>query len=372
MNIKDLSFQDMKDILQVVGAALEIEEAESQLSEVLRFLENVFQTGSNNFFFAKRNSPLLNIKRAVSRGIEKKYINEFDQYYHSLDPLYKAWSINSAASVVVSDHSKIEEKTNEYYHEFLKPQSINYQMSLYLRCNSQFLGVLSLFRSHQSKEFTAAEQTKAKLLAPYLSNALEKAMILEQKAEIQLIVDSVVNMLSFDGVMVLDSSLDPVYQDQSASSIITEIADHTTDVSELSERLPAEVFRQCEKVFNSAGKNSDSSKRNTQLDFTIKSTRGELPVHLRLISPENRPPLLLIGFDKKNKSSARMEKLKKMRLSQREFEVVDLLAKGLKNKEIGKSLFISEYTVENHLRAIYRKMEVKNRTEATHKVMQFD
>jgi LuxR family maltose regulon positive regulatory protein len=40
------------------------------------------------------------------------------------------------------------------------------------------------------------------------------------------------------------------------------------------------------------------------------------------------------------------------------------MAEGMSNKEIGKRLFISAGTVKAHSAAIYRKLEVENRTEA--------
>lgn len=51
-------------------------------------------------------------------------------------------------------------------------------------------------------------------------------------------------------------------------------------------------------------------------------------------------------------------------LSAREEEVLDLLARGLPNAEIAGSLNVSENTVRFHLKNIYEKLNVTNRTEA--------
>ena len=51
-------------------------------------------------------------------------------------------------------------------------------------------------------------------------------------------------------------------------------------------------------------------------------------------------------------------------LTKMQEEVVHLVAQGMVNKEIARQLAISEATVRTHLTAIYRRLRVKNRTEA--------
>jgi DNA-binding NarL/FixJ family response regulator len=53
-----------------------------------------------------------------------------------------------------------------------------------------------------------------------------------------------------------------------------------------------------------------------------------------------------------------------VKLSPREIEILDLVARGNSNKIIGRKLHISDQTVKNHVSAILRKLEVNDRTEA--------
>jgi DNA-binding NarL/FixJ family response regulator len=60
----------------------------------------------------------------------------------------------------------------------------------------------------------------------------------------------------------------------------------------------------------------------------------------------------------------------KENLTKREEEILSLLAKGYKYKEIGDTLFIGVETVRSHLRHIYEKLHVRSRTEAAVKYLQ--
>jgi DNA-binding NarL/FixJ family response regulator len=51
-------------------------------------------------------------------------------------------------------------------------------------------------------------------------------------------------------------------------------------------------------------------------------------------------------------------------LSERESVVLEAVARGLSNREIGRELWISEQTVKFHLRNLYRKLGVSSRAEA--------
>lgn len=55
-------------------------------------------------------------------------------------------------------------------------------------------------------------------------------------------------------------------------------------------------------------------------------------------------------------------------LTKRECEILDLLAKGYRYKEIAEKLFVSIETVRSHVHHIYEKLQVSSRTDALNKV----
>jgi two-component system, NarL family, response regulator LiaR len=87
---------------------------------------------------------------------------------------------------------------------------------------------------------------------------------------------------------------------------------------------------------------------------------AELAAALRRAAEE--PVGQAIGRAKKRLDSAVAEK----GLTERELAVLQALAQGQSNKEIARALWLAEQTVKFHLTNIYRKLDVRSRTEAVH------
>jgi len=66
----------------------------------------------------------------------------------------------------------------------------------------------------------------------------------------------------------------------------------------------------------------------------------------------------------KREESERAEQVPAPRLTEREIEVLKLVARGMNNRDIAKELFISENTVKNHVRNILEKLQIHSRMEA--------
>ena len=71
-----------------------------------------------------------------------------------------------------------------------------------------------------------------------------------------------------------------------------------------------------------------------------------------------------------NKISRLPEHAPDLSLSQREIEILPLVAEGLSNKEIAARLYIAPVTVKTHMQNIYKKLNVNNRIEALKKVLE--
>ena len=82
---------------------------------------------------------------------------------------------------------------------------------------------------------------------------------------------------------------------------------------------------------------------------------GETYIDKRLVS-------LLVDNFKMRKTSTEN---RLSELTERELEVLRLISEGYTNKEVGEKLFISEKTVKNYATNVFKKLEVKDRVQAT-------
>jgi DNA-binding NarL/FixJ family response regulator len=127
------------------------------------------------------------------------------------------------------------------------------------------------------------------------------------------------------------------------------------------------VYEDTENIFNAltAGASGYMLKRTPAselLDAIREVQRGGSPMTTHIARK------VVLSFQKS--ASAQQTANELSELSDREQQVLDLLAQGLIYKEIADKLGISYETVHTYIRRIYEKLQVRTRTEAVAKFLQ--
>jgi len=96
------------------------------------------------------------------------------------------------------------------------------------------------------------------------------------------------------------------------------------------------------------------------LGTLIRETVDGHVVHIPAdaVRPASRGAKAFMGADRTDGAEAT--------LTNRELEVLQLVAGGSSNREIARNLWVTEQTVKFHLANVYRKLDVGNRTQASH------
>ena len=90
----------------------------------------------------------------------------------------------------------------------------------------------------------------------------------------------------------------------------------------------------------------------------LKITRKEEVVLVKEVVREVRVPGSLEPF------AVNEQQLKERGITKRELEILELIAQGMSNREIGEKLFVSENTVKTHSSRLFDKLSAKRRTQA--------
>lgn len=89
-----------------------------------------------------------------------------------------------------------------------------------------------------------------------------------------------------------------------------------------------------------------------------RAHRGEVQLH------PNAAKQLMSVIAQKDAGDAHSNRLDTGQLTEREYEVLGLIARGMSNREIAEKIFISEKTVKTHVSNILSKLHLEDRTQA--------
>ncbi len=192
-----------------------------------------------------------------------------------------------------------------------------------------------------------------KRIAPHLGAGL-KAAALGERATTRPLADDA------PGVLTLDHSGQIVSHTPSAEHWLADLEDldpaWRDGVLPVAVRMVREVMRQ---ALNPASERDQDLLPRVQL--RARSGRW-LALYGSLTEPsDGRPSETVVVVEPAKPEEVAWLNVAAYGLSPREREVIELIVKGLSNREISKSLFISENTVQRHLSNIFEKVGVRGR-----------
>jgi DNA-binding NarL/FixJ family response regulator len=183
----------------------------------------------------------------------------------------------------------------------------------------------------------------------------------------RLVLDGIRRALEADGEFEI------VGETQSGTQVLPLVAREKPDLVLLDVRMPHmdglacldEIKRRHPDIkvvmlsASTSGDLIDAALRRGASAYVVKSVNpDDLPATLRQALEGNVHTA--IGLEGEQTSGA-----KSLGLTEREITILGALARGLSNDEIAKEFWVAPQTVKFHLTNIYRKLGVKNRTEAT-------
>ena len=238
------------------------------------------------------------------------------------------------------------------YREMLRPQGLGYELGGAF-VDGSLWGEMDLIREEGDPDFSGAEVALIRRIAPHIGAGL-KAAALRSRATIEQDSPDV------PGVLTIDDSGKVVSHTPSAEHWLGDLED--LDPSWRDERLPMTV-----RMVSGALRHALASRSDKDLNLIprvrVRGGSGRwLALYGSLTEPSaDRPSETVIVIGPAKPEEVAWLNVTAYGLSPREEEVVGLLVRGFTNRQISRTLYISEHTVQRHLSNIFEKVGVRSR-----------
>ena len=309
-------------------------------------------------YCAQSNDPLSGLLTyKVSEGAigEKEHRTYFEHVYFEEDLDAQRRMVRSRSPVALLSEvtgGKLERSLR--CREITGPLGLGYQLFGVCSVGKEEWGSITLIRERGRPDFEAREVALLHRIVPHLSSGLKAAVLREQSS-------AEPEAASVPGVLVLDDRGRVVQHTESAERWLRDLCDLGDGWLE-GEGLPAPVWmilgalRKALKPETDRDANGVPSVRvqtrsGRWLTFHGAQTEprpghtGESMVVIELSRPQELAWLRASAYG----------------LSERERAVVDLVVQGASTREISGTLYISEYTVQEHLSNAFDKVGVRGR-----------
>jgi DNA-binding CsgD family transcriptional regulator len=366
---------DLMTFTRIAGDAKDIGPLRSQ---TLNLARKVFRSDSTIIWLMGQNNR---IGDPLELNVQRHLIPQYTNYYYRLNPFDPA-NIGPFRGSAITMEQVLpfhEFKKTEYYNDFIRPQKLRHQMVVYIRLNNKLTSVICTHRI-KDQRFTEDDLAIGDIVSSSMSAAFDRIQmikVVEKRGSFfQMILDS-----TDVGLAALDLKRRVLFMNRKAVSICegikkNVIPDYTQHRPE--SVIPPPVLSDCQRL-------EEWVKNDQGLGFGLDSfpvTERAMAIssfekclfRYRIVDKgvtDSNDPFLLITMEvfpshpRINDHAIKRD----CNLTNRETEVVSYIVRGYRNAEIADKLFISEGTVKNHLRNIFEKTNVKNRTGLIHKVL---
>ena len=277
-----------------------------------------------------------------------------ERVYFEDDVLEFNWMVRNRLPVGLLSEAtggKLEQAPR--YRELQAPIGLGYELRGAFSTGTQLWGGLCLSREEGRRDFAAREIALMRRIAPHLGAGLRTATLQRELHDEQVGGDDAA------GVLVLDGSGTVVQHNAAAERRLEELGDLQ---ARWREELPAPIWTVLGALKRALKPETDRELNSSPYLrvrgrsgrwLTLQASRTE-PTHARpaesmvIIAPAGPKEVMRLtasGYG----------------LSPREQEVVELAVRGASTREISRALYISEYTVKDHLKNIFGKVGVRGR-----------
>lgn len=330
----------LEDVISSISNHNDFEELESEYLTSIAPLIPAHATALY-LFDPDKTDPL----RIGAQGVDLDFLSYYEKRGREVDPL-RGW-ITSQKS---PNQSQLLLGLSGWQHHpvynIVGTASIDFAMQSPIVYGHEIIGTLNFGRDISEGPFNPADLKAISIISKFLSLAITKSIGCVETSDLRKDFCRAVEIVP-QGIVITDSEYSVQYANYAAKEIsVRNFGDNSPD-----KKLTA-MLRE------SAPKNGQFSRmRKDNLEARITPVPGS----------SKKQSIVFLEEDRLRSLTGKLSGL----ITTREMDVLVLVDKGMRNREIADKLEISINTVKRHLDNIYFKMNVNSRTELISKVYRY-
>lgn len=323
------------------------EQIQSALSHIWGYNNTVFWISSDD---GTVSDPQL-------LGISDNVLYEYKDHFEDIDLLHPKKLLENLPKQQIFNFYNTYSHTflynSDYYNEFLVKHQYIDEMAVNFINNNQLIATLGVLRKKGERTFGVEDIKRFEAISNIILQKLTSHMMKEEREQEQTLFRKKMEH-SNDGYILLNDKKQVVYQNESAYNMVEDIL------------MKNDMKSFLEQLLNQA-------KIHDQSQLIVSASMNYYVVSIVKNSQYNKDePYYLIHLQQKNVPSSDLQKMNNTPLTNRESEVCGLILNGYTNDEIAEKLIISINTVKRHIQNIFRKLDVKSRSQLFSKYMEKD
>ncbi len=272
--------------------------------------------------------------RRVALNMAADNLSQYERYYQFCDPITLKLQQQKSATLVSQIMPQRELVKTEFFNDFLYQDRLYYGINLFAYDGDLNIGDWRIWRYKNRPNFDAREAQILNLLQPHFVNALRNSRVHQQISAFP--ADQQLAQFEF-----LNGSL--VGQNESAIAF--------------QEKTPIGLFNGLMKQIKLIAKSGKSTGSFGIYSISIRRPQTNIS---RFVATVYSNPKTSV--DSRWIAAA-------FGLTKREAEIVLLLIQGDSDQEVAQKLTITFHTVRTHIKNIFKKLNVTNRSELNHLIL---
>ena len=336
---------------------------------VIEEMNRVFNADATLIYTIKQSEAGFNFESPLVIGVDQNFQKKYEQNYWHIDPFINE-AIDSDQSVLGCSYNYSQDKwfDLQYYKKFLQPQNLDHELAVYIRENSKIIGGMATLRSKGHPPFEENDLANAKLLLPFIKQIVHN---FHNGIEFHNRQAQTNFEFSDQGILLLDADLNIVGYNPSGMECFLSLHEQSAGMQHCLDKhslcIPPEIMQDCQemkRLFDNKLYFACIPRRRKFVDKRNKIVDTTCNIISRCVDNGSDYFLLISYSSSLNVAYFDIDQIRKQeKLTTRELHIAQLTAIGYTNRQIAENLCVSPFTIENHLKHIFVKIKVKNRTD---------